>query len=194
MEYGNVTPERHDFDEVELKHTPDNTLEFTQKILQKGPPLKKARGPGRTWIETNRQELVSNLWNGDYVHLDVYQAYIASDSKLHKARPPVLRHQEKVYGWKCKHSSKCTKETRLVHFFRCIIYQMSINIFSNVKEVMLVIRMDISVVVMILAQTVAIEDPRSYFVDDRNHFFLGRINCQIHNSVCWWRCKHSEGT
>jgi hypothetical protein len=119
MEYGNVTPERHDFDEVELEHTPDNTLEFMQKFLQndEGPPLKKARGPGRTWIETNRQELVSNLWNGDYVHLDIYQAYIASDSKLHKARPPVLRHQEKVYGWKCKHSSTCTKETRLVHIF-----------------------------------------------------------------------------
>jgi hypothetical protein len=34
-----------------------------QKFLQndEGPPLKKARGPGRTWIETNRQELVSNF-------------------------------------------------------------------------------------------------------------------------------------
>jgi hypothetical protein len=118
MEYGLSTPERHDVSEVLMEHTPDNTLDLMQQLLEKDeePPLKKSRGQGRSWIETNRQELVSNLWNGDYCCLVIYQMHIASDSKLNKSRSNVVRHQEKLYGWKCKYSAICSKETRLKHF------------------------------------------------------------------------------
>jgi hypothetical protein len=113
MEQGNVTPE-HTFQEVEMFHSPDNTL---LRDGQDAPPTKRQRGLGLSWVVTSRMQIVNDQGG-------LYSAASASDqdykvvqhlmdSKLRVARAPVLSHQKKVYTWKCK-SEACSKHTRLI--------------------------------------------------------------------------------
>jgi hypothetical protein len=56
MEQGNVTPE-HIFQEVEMFHSPDNTL---LRDGQDAPPTKRQRGLGLSWIVTSRVQIVDD--------------------------------------------------------------------------------------------------------------------------------------